>query len=347
MTNDDIDKDDVDIGGPFIGKSSFIPDYKSMNAVGKIIGVGTWGCQIILKLKQRGIGNIDTIAVDLDAVAVQLSEAHHQFPIGSRLTRGLGAGGDLELGKAAALEARNDIKKLFQDTDILFILAGMGGGTGGGAAPVIAEIAKEAGALTIAIVTMPFDMERGKRGKKADEALALLGKIADTTIVISSDVIRSAVNIAEFRLMWEAVNSIVIESAYRATFGLIGVIKRPAAINLTFDDLEALMSKAGYAFIGHGSSANDSYEAARKAFNSLLLNKSIEKAKSLIIIETLGKNFSLKDAQIVVSLISEFFNPQPADFLIGVGVDTQQTDYCQVTVIAIDNREDPKELIHT
>ncbi len=181
-----------------------------------------------------------------------------------------------------------------------------------------------------------------KRGKKADRALALLGKIADTTIVISNEVIRSTVNIPEFRLMWEAVDSIVIELVHQATFGLIDLIKQPAPINLTFDDVKFLMLKGGYAFIGHGSSTNDSYEAARTAFNSVLLNKSVEKAKSLITIVTLGKNFSLKDAQIVVSLTSEFFDPEPADFLIGVAVDMQKTDYYQVTVIAIGNREDPR-----
>lgn len=173
------------------GNSSDELDYLSMNAIIKVMGVGTFGCHLIRELMKQDVGDIDLIAADTDKCCLDLTDAHHHVQLGTTLTRGFGTGGDLERGRTAALEAKGDIKKLVEDANMLFLLAGMGGGTGSGAAPVIADIARDMGVLTVAIVTLPFAIERDLRMEKADKGLASLIEVVDTAIVIPNDILLS------------------------------------------------------------------------------------------------------------------------------------------------------------
>ncbi len=316
-------------------KSYYDAIDRSMKAVVKVMGIGNLGCHLIENLSKQDISGVKLLAINLDKPCLDRLGVEH-IHIGASLTRGFGAGGNPELGKTAALEVKEDIKRTVKDVDMLFILAGMGGGTGSGVAPIIAEIARETGVLTVAVVTMPFTVEGELHGEKADKELATLSKVANATIIIPNDFLFSQLETgARAGDYIEATNLILNKLVREATIGIVNMFKRPSFVNVSFDDIVAFLSDGGRASIGMGcvSSPHGASEAARMAINSPLMNLPINRAKRIIVNVRVGKNYELKDIQDATASIPNC--DQLLKVLLGVAIDMGKTDYYQVTLIAI------------
>jgi cell division protein FtsZ len=287
-----------------------------------------------------GVKGVEFITVNTDAQALKLSKSSIKLQIGEKLTRGLGAGANPEVGKKAAEESREQIKETLQGADMVFVTAGMGGGTGTGAAAVIAEIAKECGALTVGVVTRPFSFEGRKRSQQAEQGIAALKEKVDTLIIIPNDRLLEIVDkktpmIEAFR---EADN--VLRQAVQGISDLIAV---PGLINLDFADVKTIMSERGSALMGIGEATgeNRAAEAARKAIMSPLLETSIDGAKGVIMNITGGSNLSLFEVNEAVELVTSASDPD-VNMIFGAIIDDSMKDSIKVTVIAtgFDSRPD-------
>ncbi|MBN1756423.1 cell division protein FtsZ [bacterium] len=300
----------------------------------KVIGVGGAGGNAIDRMIAEGLKDVEFIAVNTDLQALMRNSATQKIQIGARCTRGLGAGGDPSIGTKAMEEDRETIAEILQNTDMVFITAGMGGGTGTGAAPVIGELAKEAGCLTVAVVTKPFDFERGKRKKSADKGLQELKNYVDTLIVIPNQRLLSITN--ENTTLVEAFQ-IADEILLHATRGISDLITIPGLINLDFADVKAVLhDMGGDALMGTGiaSGENRATEAARLAISSPLLEGiSIEGAKGVLINITCGTQCTLREVDNAASLISEVAGDD-ANIIFGSVVDPNAGDEMRITVIS-------------
>lgn len=303
------------------------------NARMKVIGVGGAGGNALNRMINSNLQGVEFIAVNTDQQALQSNKAKQKIQIGKKLTKGLGAGADPEIGRAAIEEDRESVKMALADTDMVFITSGMGGGTGTGAAPVIAEIAKELDALTVGIVTKPFQFEGMKRTKRAIEGIAELREKVDTLITIPNQRLFSIVSKGTSLL--DAFN-IADDILLHATRGISDLITVPGLINLDFADVKTVMSEMGNALMGTGIAEGQdrAQEAANQAISSPLLEDiSIEGAKGILINITGGYDLTLEDVKNATSLIYESAGSD-SNIIFGAILDEKIKEEIRVTVIA-------------
>jgi cell division protein FtsZ len=298
----------------------------------KVIGVGGGGSNAVNRMIDNGVKGVEFITVNTDAQALHLAKSEHRLQIGEKLTRGLGAGANPEVGKKAAEESRELIMNTLRGADMVFVTAGMGGGTGTGAAPVIAEIAKECGALTVGVVTRPFTFEGRKRSSQAEQGIVALKEKVDTLIVIPNDRLLEIVDkktpmLEAFR---EADN--VLRQGVQGISDLIAV---PGLINLDFADVKTIMTERGSALMGIGvaTGENRAAEAAKKAICSPLLETSIDGARGVLMNITGGANLSLYEVNEAADIVATAADPE-VNMIFGAVIDESLKDEIIVTVIA-------------
>jgi len=298
----------------------------------KVIGVGGGGSNAVNRMIENGVKGVEFITVNTDAQALHLAKSEHKLQIGDKLTRGLGAGANPDVGKKAAEESRELILNTLRGADMVFVTAGMGGGTGTGAAPVIAEIAKEVGALTVGVVTRPFTFEGRKRSLQAEQGIAALKEKVDTLIIIPNDRLLEIVDkktpmLEAFR---EADN--VLRQGVQGISDLIAV---PGLINLDFADVKTIMTERGSALMGIGvaTGENRAAEAAKKAISSPLLETSIEGARGVLMNITGGMNLSLYEVNEAADIVASASDIE-VNMIFGAVIDDRLKDEILVTVIA-------------
>jgi cell division protein FtsZ len=298
----------------------------------KVIGVGGGGSNAVNRMIENGVKGVDFITVNTDAQALQLTKSELKLQIGDKLTRGLGAGANPEVGKKAAEESREMILNTLKGSDMVFVTAGMGGGTGTGAAPVIAELAKESGALTVGVVTRPFTFEGRKRSSQAELGIEALKEKVDTLIVIPNDRLLEIVD--KKTPMTEAFR-IADNVLLQAVQGISDLIAVPGLINLDFADVKTIMTERGSALMGIGqaSGENRATEAARKAIMSPLLETSIDGARGVIMNITGGSNLSLYEVNEAAEIVIAACDPE-VNMIFGAIIDDNMREDIKVTVIA-------------
>ncbi len=301
-------------------------------AVIKVIGVGGGGVNAVNRMINAGLRHVEFIAANTDAQALLSSDADLKIDIGRQLTRGLGAGSDPEIGRQAAEEHRAEIEEALAGADMVFITAGKGGGTGTGAAPVVAEIAKSLGALTIGIVTRPFAFEGRRRAAQAEKGIQMLKEKVDTLIVIPND---RLLTISDNKTsMVEAFNR-ADEVLYQGVGGITDLISNPGLINVDFADVKMIMSNAGSAAMGIGAAIGDSraVNAARAAITSPLLETSIEGARGILLNIVGGSSLGLFEVNEAAEIIHSVAHPD-ANIIFGATIDDTMGEAVRVTVIA-------------
>lgn len=298
----------------------------------KVIGCGGGGSNAVNRMIAGGVRGVEFITLNTDAQALQLSSADIKLQIGEKLTRGLGAGANPEIGKKAAEESRDLIENALRGADMVFVTAGMGGGTGTGAAPVVAEIAKELGALTVGVVTRPFSFEGRKRSQHGEAGIAALKEKVDTLIVIPNDRLLEIVdkNTPMLEAFREADN--ILRQGVQGISDLIAV---PGLINLDFADVKTIMTERGSALmgIGVGSGENRAAEAARRAISSPLLETSIDGARGVLMNITGGTNLSLYEVNEAADIVSSAADPD-VNMIFGAVINEDLKNELVVTVIA-------------
>ncbi|MCX7837931.1 MAG: cell division protein FtsZ [Anaerolineae bacterium] len=298
----------------------------------KVVGVGGGGTNAVNRMIDEGLRGVNFIAINTDAQALLHSRAPHKIRIGDKLTRGLGAGGDPTIGEKAAEESSEELYDALVGSDMVFITAGMGGGTGTGAAPIVARIAKEAGALTIGVVTKPFTFEGVRRRQVAEEGLARLKEQVNTLIVIPND-----------RLLELSDKKVTLQNAFRAADevlrqgiqGISELITVPGLINLDFADVKAIMSVGGAALMGVGRATgeNRALAATEAAIKNSLLDISIDGAKGVILNVTGGPDLTLSEVHQIADMVHRVSDPE-VNLIFGAVLNPEMGDTLQVTVIA-------------
>lgn len=310
-------------------------DYENLNSQIcniKVIGVGGGGNNAVNRMVNAGIKSAEFIAVNTDKQALLMSKAQHRIQIGEKLTRGLGAGADPEIGVKAAEESKDALGEMLKDTDLVFITAGMGGGTGTGAAPVIAGIAKELGALTIAVVTKPFSFEGKRRMDNAEKGIKELKGVVDTLVVIPNDKLLKIVPKGTPILEAFRTADDVLRQGIQ---GISDLIVTPSLINLDFADVKTIMKNKGLAHmgIGHGKGDNRTIEAVRQAVSSPLLETTIEGATGIILNIKGGIDLTLEEVYESAALVKEVVDPS-CNIIFGSGIDENLEEEVEITVIA-------------
>ncbi|MDR1298641.1 MAG: cell division protein FtsZ [Oscillospiraceae bacterium] len=298
----------------------------------KVIGIGGAGNNAVNRMVEVGTQGVEFISVNTDKPALAKSAADLRIQIGEKLTQGQGAGSDPEKGKRAAEESRNNIAKALESTDMVFIAAGMGGGTGTGASPIVADIAREAGILTVAVVTKPFRFEGNRRMGQAEEGIDnLLGKV-DSLFVIPNENLKK---VSGQKITLKNAFEIADDVLTQAVSSISELIKNTDYINLDFADVTTIMKDAGYAHMGVGRSAgkDKAEEAARIAIQSELMETAINGAHGIIINVTGSMALELEDVEAAASLVQEAAHPD-ANIIFGAGYDESMDDEIRVTVIA-------------
>jgi cell division protein FtsZ len=298
----------------------------------KVVGVGGGGSNAVNRMIAAGLQGVEFIAVNTDLQALQLSKADIKIQIGAKLTKGLGAGANPEIGRRAAEESREDLVRALDKADMVFVTAGMGGGTGTGGAPIVAEVAKQAGALTVAVVTRPFTFEGRKRAEQAEMGINELRSKVDSLIIIPND-----------RLLQVADKQTSITEAFRladdvlrqGVQGISDLIAVPGLINLDFADVKTIMLDTGTALmgIGRGTGEKRAVEAARMAISSPLLETSIEGARGVLMNITGGPDLGLFEVNEAAEIIAAAADPN-ANIIFGAVIDENLKDEVRITVIA-------------
>ena len=302
-------------------------------AVIKVIGIGGGGTNAVNRMVEAGIKGVEFIAVNTDKQALLMSDADQTVHIGDDLTRGLGAGSNPEIGCRAAEESRNDIREVLAGADMVFVTAGEGGGTGTGAAPVVAEIARdEIGALTVGVVTKPFGFEGRKRTQQAEEGIELLGEMTDTLIVVPND---RLLQIVERKTSMLDAFRIADDVLRQGIQGITDLITIPGLINLDFADVRTVMKNAGAAMMGIGVAAgeNRALEAATQAVTSRLLDSSVAGARRILVSVAGASDMGLLEVSEATNAITEVADPE-AVIIFGSVIDDTLDDQIRVTVIA-------------
>ena len=308
-------------------------DGHSQSAVIKVIGVGGGGGNAVAHMVNSGIEGVDFICANTDAQALNSARVRTALQIGCNITKGLGAGANPDVGRQAAMEDRDRILEVIEGADMLFITAGMGGGTGTGAAPVVAQVAKELGILTVAVVTRPFEMEGGKRMQVADNGITELGKFVDSLITIPNEKLLTVLG-AHCTLLdaFRAANQ-VLQGAVQ---GIAELITRPGLINVDFADVRTVMSEMGMAMMGSGESSGEdrAREAAEAAVSSPLLEDiDLAGANGILVNVTAGMDLSIGEFQEVGATVKEFASDN-ATVVVGTVIDPEMADQIRVTVVA-------------
>lgn len=299
----------------------------------KVIGVGGGGSNAVNRMIESGIQGVEFIVMNSDIQVLDLAVAPNKVQIGGNITRGLGAGGNPEVGKSAAEESKNEIRKVLEGADMVFITAGMGGGTGTGAAPVIADLARELGALTVAVVTRPFGFEGPRRAKMAENGVtALLGRV-DTIITIPND---RLLNHVEKKTTLVDAFRVADDVLRQGVQGISDIITIPGQINVDFADVRAVMSNAGPALmgIGYGVGEQRALQAAQSAINSPLLEQTIHGATGLLVNLTSGEDLTLAEANEAMAYIQQLCDQAEANIFFGTVVDPSMDGTVRVTVLA-------------
>jgi cell division protein FtsZ len=307
----------------------------------KVIGVGGGGNNAVNRMVTAGVRGVEFVAVNTDVQALYRSEAPVKIQIGEKLTRGLGAGGSPQIGRQAAEESREAIVRVVKGADMIFITAGMGGGTGTGAAPVIAECAREAGALTVGIVTKPFTFEGRHRMKQAEEGVNDLREKVDTLIVIPND---RLLQIVERRTSMMEAFRIADDVLRQGVQSISDLVAIPGFINLDFADVRAVMANTGSALMGVGVASGETRaaDAARAAISSPLLETSIVGAKGLLLNITGGEDLTLFEVNEAAEIVTEAADEE-ANIIFGAALDESMEDEVRVTVIATAFDDKPKK----
>ncbi len=308
-------------------------DAHSSSAVIKVIGVGGGGGNAVGHMVETGIEGVDFICTNTDSQALKGSRVRTSLQIGCNITKGLGAGADPDIGRQAAMEDRDRIHEVVEGADMLFITAGMGGGTGTGAAPIVAQVAKELGILTVAVVTKPFLMEGGKRMQIAEHGIGELGKYVDSLITIPNEKLLTVLG-GETTLLdaFRSANQ-VLQGAVQ---GIAELITRPGLINVDFADVRTVMSEMGMAMMGTGVSSGEdrAREAAEAAVSSPLLEDiNLAGANGILVNVTAGMDLSIGEFQEVGTTVKEFASDD-ATVVVGTVIDPDMTDRIRVTVVA-------------
>ncbi|MCU7914425.1 MAG: cell division protein FtsZ [Candidatus Thiodiazotropha sp. (ex Gloverina cf. vestifex)] len=308
-------------------------DTHSQNAVIKVIGVGGGGGNAINHMLTGEIEGVDFICANTDAQALRNSEVRTLLQLGSDITKGLGAGADPDVGRQAAMEDRDRIEEVLAGADMVFITAGMGGGTGTGAAPIVAEVAKELDILTVAVVTKPFGFEGGKRMKVAEQGMADLGENVDSLITIPNEKLLAVLG-KEMSLLnaFKAANDVLLH----AVQGIAELITRPGLINVDFADVKTVMSEMGAAMMGSGEASGDNRarEAAERAIRSPLLEDvNLSGAKGILVNITAGLNLAIGEFDEVGNTVREFADDD-ATVVVGTVIDPDMQNDMRVTVVA-------------
>lgn len=322
--------------------SELLPDIK-------VVGVGGGGSNAVNRMIRAKIPGVTFVACNTDAQALMTSEAPHRIRIGEKLTKGLGVGGDPGRGERAADESRDELVELLRGTEMVFVTAGMGGGTGTGAAPVVAEIAKDCGALTIGVVTKPFAWEGSRRMKQAEEGIARLREKVDTLIAIpNARLIEICPQDATVEQAFETADDVLRQ----AIQSISNIISQNGSINLDFNDVRTTMAEAGPALLSVGRAAgeNRAVEAARAATSSPLLDQSIDGAHNVLFNVTHNGNLQLRELDMAARVIAEVVDPA-ANIIFGTTVDAKAGEEIVMTVIATgfppkaQLMEDPRETV--
>ncbi|MBL7125076.1 MAG: cell division protein FtsZ [Dehalococcoidales bacterium] len=311
-----------------MAKTTFSPNPAKI----KVVGLGGGGCNAITRMVREQIQGVEFIGMNTDAQALSITEAPIRVQLGEKLTRGLGVGGDHEMGQKAAEESRDELVELLSGADMVFITCGMGGGTGTGAAPVVAEIGKQTGALTIAVVTKPFSFEGTHRTEVANDGVVrLLGKV-DTLIIIPND---RLLDLCDQKTEVDSAFKLADDVLRHGVQAIAEVITVPGLINLDFADVKAVMKDAGPAWmsIGIGSTKNRAVDAANEALASPLLDVSIEGAKGVLFNVAGGTGLSLFEVNEAADVIKQAVDPE-ANIIFGVVQDPSMGEEIRLTLIA-------------
>jgi cell division protein FtsZ len=321
-----------------------LADTENQGAVIKVVGVGGGGGNAVTHMVNSGIDGVDFICINTDAQALKHSKVKTSLQIGSNITKGLGAGADPEVGRQAAMEDRDRIVELIEGSDMIFITAGMGGGTGTGAAPIVAQVAKELGILTVAVVTKPFEMEGNKRNALAEQGINELHKYVDSLITIPNQ-----------KLLTVLGGDITLLDAFRsanqvlqgAVQGIAELITRPGMINVDFADVRTVMAETGMAMMGSGAASgeNRARAAAEAAISSPLLEDvNLSGAHGLLINVTAGMDLRTSEFHTVGETVKQYAS-EDATVVVGYVIDQEMTDEIRVTVVATGiGRAQPKAM---
>lgn len=306
----------------------FVEDFAKI----KVVGVGGGGQNAVNRMIEEGIQGVEFISVNTDAQALMLSNAPQRLRIGEKLTKGLGSGGNPEIGQRAAEESREEIRAMLEGADMIFVTSGMGGGTGSGASPIIAAIAREIGALTIGVVTRPFAFEGTQRRRAGETALELLGRNVDTLIAIPND---RLLQVADKKLTLNLAFRLADDVLRQGIQGISELITIPGMINLDFADVKSVMINGGAALmaIGRGSGEKGAEDAAKQAIHSSLLDVSIDGARAILFNIKGGSEMTLFEVNDAAELIRANAHPE-ANIIFGAVVDPNMGDEVQLTVIA-------------
>src|SRR5687767_8123058 len=308
-------------------------DAYSQSAIIKVLGVGGGGGNAVAHMVTSGIDGVEFMCINTDAQALKHSRVKTALQIGCNITKGLGAGADPEVGRQAAMEDRDRIIELIEGCDMLFITAGMGGGTGTGAAPVVAQVAKELGILTVAVVTKPFEMEGSKRMLVAEHGIAELGKYCDSLITIPNQKLLTVLGSTTTLLdAFKSANQ-VLQGAVQ---GIAELITRPGLINVDFADVRTVMSETGMAMMGSGMATgeNRARVAAESAISSPLLEDvNLSGAHGLLINVTAGMDLRTSEFSVVGDTVKQYAS-EDANVVVGYVIDPEMTDQIRVTVVA-------------
>lgn len=307
----------------------------------RVIGVGGGGSNVVNRMVRSGMKGVDFIAVNTDKQALSVSSATHKIQIGEKLTEGQGAGSDPEVGRRSAEESRTQISKMLEGTDMVFITAGMGGGTGTGAAPIMADLAKEMDLLTIGVVTKPFNFEGRRRMQQAEEGIENLRSKVDALVIIPNDRLKYA---TDQKITFANAFEIADDVLRQAVQSISDLIKNTGFINLDFADVTAVMKDAGMAHMGVGRAAgkNKAEEAAKMAVSSPLLETSINGARGVLVNVTGSPDIGLEEVETAANLVQEAADPN-ALIIFGATFDEELEDEIRVTVIATGFEEEEKE----
>ena len=298
----------------------------------KVVGVGGGGSNAVNRMIRAGLQGVQFVALNTDAQALSLSEASDKIQLGEKLTKGLGAGSDPEIGKRSAEESKEQIRSVLEGADMVFITAGMGGGTGTGAAPIVAEIAKEVSALTVGVVTKPFSFEGRRRQSQAEKGIEVMKSKVDTLITIPND---RLLQVVEKRTTIVEAFRIADDVLRQGVQGISNLITVPGLINLDFADVRAIMTNAGSALMGIGEASGDdrASQAAKQAISSPLLEASIKGAKGILLSLCGSSNLGLFEVNEVAEIVAETADSD-ANIIFGAVIDEELQDQIFVTVIA-------------
>lgn len=311
-----------------MSKSNFIPTGARI----KVVGLGGAGCNAITRMVREQIRGVEFIAMNTDVQQLAFTEAATRIQLGERLTRGMGAGGDCTVGAKAAEESRDQIKEVLSGADMVFVTAGMGGGTGTGSAPIVADIAKQSGALTIAIVTKPFGFEGNHRRKTAETGIENLQEKVDTLVLIPND---RLLQLCDQKMSVDGAFKVADEVLHHGVQAIAEVITVPGIINLDFADIRTIMRDAGPAWmsIGKGTGPNRAVDAAKQALASPLLDVSMEGAKGVLFNVTGGSSLTLFEVNAAAEVVKRAVDPD-ANVIFGVAMDSNMNQEIRITLIA-------------